>query len=70
MATRFVLVVRPDGQALLTTKERLSAELLATVGGVMDDWSEGKTPIVLLAECDVVQVRELSIELKPVGVGG
>lgn len=61
---RFTLVVRPDGQALLTTRERLSAEVTKQLGEVLDGWSEGRYPIAVVGECDVVRVEDLDIELE------
>jgi hypothetical protein len=60
---RFQLVVRPDGRALLTTTERLSAEALSHVAGVLNEWQSGDFPVAVVAECEVVQVLDVDIDL-------
>lgn len=62
--TAFTLVVRPDGKAVLTTTEKLTdrarGNLLETIGR----WEAGQYPIVVIPECDVVQVAEVELDLE------
>lgn len=63
--TRFTLVVRPDGRAVLATRERLSVQEAAELGRQLRGWEDGdRLTIAVIAECDVVQVSELDLELE------
>jgi hypothetical protein len=67
MAT-FTLVVRPDGKAILTTSQELTKtareHLMETIGR----WEHGQYPMVVIPDCDVVQVVEIELDLEPVQV--
>ncbi|MES2210939.1 MAG: hypothetical protein V4515_12275 [Chloroflexota bacterium] len=62
--TRFQLVVRPDGRALLTTTEKLSEQMVAHLREHLRGWEAGEYPIVVIPECSVVQVAEIEIDLE------
>lgn len=62
--TRFQLLVRPDGRALLTTTEAFAAETLEPIRAVLDDWLHGQTGVLVLTETDVIRITELEVDLE------
>ena len=60
---RFILVVRPDGRALLTTDQHLSEPEQRALTEQVRGWEAGTWPVAIVADCTVVQVRELEIDL-------
>lgn len=66
--TAFRLVVRPDGQAILTTTEPLSRPMVELLARQLADWADRTFPgVVVIPDCDVVQIRELELALEPSG---
>lgn len=66
---RFTLVVRRDGKALLTCQDRLTDSMAAELRAAVDEWDDGDTPLLVIPECDVVQVVDIEIPLgEPAGV--
>lgn len=61
---RFTLVIRPDGRALLTTAESFRTEQLEPVRAVLDEWLQGRQQVLLVTECELVQVTELEVDLE------
>lgn len=61
--TRFKLVIRPDGRAFLTTAEQLSQVRHQELIGVVRDWEDGKYPVLIIPDCEVVQVADLEVQL-------
>lgn len=61
--TRFTLTVLPDGRALLTTKERLTDKQAFELRSTLDGWVAHRWPVVVIPECEVVQVHELDVDL-------
>lgn len=63
--SRFTLVVRPDGKALLTTTNEITDRLAAEVKAAVAEWSHVDGPDVLvIGQVDVVQVTEIEINLE------
>jgi hypothetical protein len=60
---RFTLVIRPDGQAILTCQDRLPDSILPELRAAIGEWKTGASPVLVIAECDVVQVVDLDLEL-------
>ncbi len=66
---RFTLVVRPDGKAILASRERLTDSAKAELVAQLRAWEEGPWPIAIVDGCDVVSVSEIEIALdEPVAV--
>jgi hypothetical protein len=61
--TRFTLVVRPDGRAILVSPERLSDSAKADLIAQLRGWEAGHWPIVVLDGCDVVQIASIELDL-------
>lgn len=67
---RFTLVIRPDGQAILTCQERLPDSVVNELQVALGEWKAAEAPVLVIGECDVVQVVDLELELgAPVGAG-
>lgn len=62
MAT-FTLLVVPDGKALLTTPERLSDQESAAIRETVRGWRDGEWPVLIVPDCDVVQVAQIDFDL-------
>lgn len=58
---RFTLLVRPDGHAMLTTSEKLDEAIAKALFAAIESWKSGE--VLILEECDVVQIRELELRL-------
>ena len=63
--TRFQLVVRPDGRAILTTTEALSSSAIAELQHAVRGWSEGRWPVLVLPETEVITVGSVELDLDP-----
>lgn len=61
---RFTLLVVPDGRAVLTTTERLTDRERHELGEVLTGWENGQWPIVVLSDCETVQVAAIDIDLE------
>lgn len=61
--TRFTLVVVPAGGAILTCAEPLPPELIERIRGEFAKWKDGEYPVGIIADCDVVQVAEIDLDL-------
>lgn len=62
MAT-LTLIVVPDGRAVLTTPERLTDKARYELAEVIAGWREGKWPVLIIPDCDVIQVADVDIDL-------
>ena len=62
MAT-FTLVVRPDGQAILTTPRPLPDDAAVVVREAFEEWGAGVYRVLVLPECEVVRIETLEIRL-------
>lgn len=62
MAT-FTLLVVPDGRALLTTPERLSDAQTVAIREAVRGWRDGEWPVLIVPDCDVVQVAAIDVDL-------
>lgn len=59
----FTLVVRPDGQALLTTPQELTPHQVDAIRDAISAWDDHQYPVGILADCDVVQVASVEIDI-------
>mgnify|MGYP001603283697 CR=1 FL=1 len=59
------LVVRPDGRAFLTTRERLSRAAIEELTRQIREWQDGTWPIAVIPDCEVVQVNDVALDLEP-----
>lgn len=68
---RFTLVIRPDGKAILTCQDRIPDSSLVGLQAAIGEWkAAGDAPVLVITECDVVQVVDLDLELgEPVEAG-
>lgn len=57
------LVVRPDGRAILTCARPLPMDMLAELRDQIHSWEEGRWPVAVIADCEVVQVASIEIDL-------
>lgn len=63
MPTRFTLVVRPDGLAVLAVRGSLTAEQAFNLRGAVEGWKDGRWPVLVISDCDVVQVQDFEVDL-------
>lgn len=59
--TRFQLIVRPDGRAVLATPQRLTEAEQLVLREAVKGWESGH--LLVLTETDVVRVVDVDIEL-------
>lgn len=63
---RFTLVVRPDGKAVLVCNEPLNDRQASEIHAAVGEWTHvGGPDVLVLPECDVVQVVDLEIGFGP-----
>lgn len=68
MAT-FTLLVVPDGKAMLVSSERIPDTVHQSIREAVDGWLRGDWPVLVLQDCDVVQVAAVDLDLaEPVAV--
>jgi len=61
---RWTLVIRPDGKALLTCQDRIPDSHLAQITAAVGEWKAAiDAPVLVIAECDVVQVVDMEFDL-------
>lgn len=61
---RFTLVIRPDGRAILTCQDRLPESVLPGLSAAIGEWKAADdAPVLVVTECDVVQIVDLDLEL-------
>jgi hypothetical protein len=60
---RFTLAILPDGRAVLTTAARLNADEAQNLQQVVRGWHDGRWPVLVIADCETVQVAELDIDV-------
>lgn len=65
---RFTLVVRPDGKALLTCQDRIPDSSLHELRDAIDAWREEESLLLVVTECDVVQVVDIEIDVPEPGM--
>lgn len=61
--TAFTLVIQPNGAALLTTPEPLSRDMVAAVREAFDAWQQKHGDVLVVGDCDVVQVRSIELDI-------
>ena len=62
---RFTLVIRPDGKAILTCQDRLPDSVLPGLRAAIGEWKAADdAPVLVVTECDVVQVVDIEIDLE------
>ncbi len=59
----FTLVVRPDGQALLTTPQELSLHQLDAIRDAISAWDDHQYPVAILPDCEVVQIATIELDI-------
>jgi hypothetical protein len=60
---RFKLLVMPDGHAILTTEERVTAALADEIHRAFQQWREGAPDVFILGATEVVMVQDLELEI-------
>lgn len=69
--SRFTLVVRPDGQAILAARGDLDVRQVVELREALRAWEAQDFRTLVLADCDVVQMRDVEIEfVDPVEAAG
>jgi len=61
---KFTLVVRPDGRAILAAPEPLTSDEVEQLHDAFAGWDAGKFHTLVLADCEVVQVTTLELDLE------
>ncbi len=60
---RFTLSILPDGRAILTTTAQLDMDQVQNLQEAVKGWREGRWPVLVIAECETVQVAELEVDV-------
>lgn len=66
--TTWVLVVMPDGKSLLTTDRLLDYETAQRAVEVFKEWRDGPEATMILMDCTVVRVHEITLDEEAFGL--
>ena len=54
--SKFHLTVLPDGRTVITTDDKLTADEVERVDRLLEEWTSGKRPSIVIPDCDVVRL--------------
>jgi hypothetical protein len=64
--TRFTLAILPDGRAILTTTQQLTAQQAEYLRDAVKGWEERRWPVLVIQDCETVQVASFELDLERV----
>jgi len=62
--SRFALLVRPNGSALLVTEEPFRAETMEPIRQALDDWIKGEYQVLVATDTELIRIHELEVDLE------
>ena len=63
MKTKFTLVVRPDGHAILATEGDIDQEMYDRLAAAFKAWREKTNDILVLGNTTIITVLDIGLEL-------